>query len=98
MFVGLALLAPFVVLYTTPLGRQMRDVPIMRFGFSGPPRYIELMQVDSQPFDLSQPRNVGRVVPQRGLRGAAGKRATTVSSVGKIVMGMPPATRVLTCS
>lgn len=90
MLVGLALLAPFAVLITTPLGKQVRDVPILRFGFSGPPRYIELMQVDSQPFDLNQPRNLGRVVPQHGLRGAAGKRAMTVSSEGKIVPGKSP--------
>ena len=59
--VGLALLAPIVLLRLTPLGRGVRDLDVMRFGFSGPPRYVELMQVDAAPTDLRDLRDeIGR--------------------------------------
>jgi TonB family protein len=69
VIVGLAMLAPLVVLRTTSLGPRVREAPFMRFGFAGPPRYVELMQIDAQPTDLDRPHDVGRVVTGRGGHG-----------------------------
>jgi TonB family protein len=90
VFVGLALLAPFVVLRTTPLGEHVRELPMMRFGFAGPPRYIELMQIDAQPTELEQPQDVGRIAQQRGLRGDPGRRVRPTARGSAIVVGKPP--------
>jgi TonB family protein len=84
------MLAPFVVLRTTPLGNRVREIPIMRFGFAGPPRYIELMQIDARPTELDQPRDIGRIAPQSGLRGAPGQKARPVSDRGALVVGRDP--------
>ena len=48
---GLVLLAPIALLRVTPMGSNVRDLDVMRFGFSGPPRYVELMQIDASPTD-----------------------------------------------
>ena len=76
--VGLALLAPILALRLTPLGSHVRDLDVMRFGFAGPPRYIELMQIDAQPADLRDLRDVGRVNPKSGRRGRIGPRTRPV--------------------
>ena len=90
VIVGLLLLAPLLVLRSTPLGNRVRELPIMRFGFAGPPRYIELMQVDARPADLDQPRDIGNIVPQRGRPGEPGKPAKPVAKGLGIVVGRPP--------
>ncbi len=76
--VGLALLAPIIVLRVTPLGSRVRDLSVMRFGFAGAPRFIELMQVDAEPTDLRDLRDVGRVTLESGREGRKGPRARTV--------------------
>jgi TonB family protein len=90
VIVGLAMLSPLLALRTTPLGRQLRETPLMRFGFAGPPRYVELMQIDAQPTDLDRPRDVGHVIAQRGSRGAPGKPSKPVArGAGPIVLRPP---------
>jgi len=76
--VGLVLLVPILVLRMTPLGSNVRDLDIMRFGFAGPPRYIELMQIDAEPTDLRDLRDVGRVNPKSGRRGRRGPQTRPV--------------------
>ena len=72
--VGLVFLAPIVVLRMSPLGAQVRELSVMRFGFAGAPRFIELMQVDAEPTDLSDLRDVGRLAPESGRVGRKGPR------------------------
>ncbi len=77
--VSLALLAPLIVMRATPLGARFRDIRVMRFGFAGPPRYVELMQVDARPTDWLQPRDVGRIVTRSGRRGTVDERSKPVA-------------------
>ena len=51
----------------------MRKTRTLRFGFAGPPRYVELMQIDARPSEWMLPRDVGRVVTHAGRKGAPGK-------------------------
>ena len=81
--VGVALLAPLILLRITPLGQRVRDIPVMRFGFAGPPRYVEIMQVDARPSNLIETRDIGHVVVSTGRSGNPGKPGrTTVRGVG----------------
>ena len=70
--VGLGMLLPILVLRDTPLGRSLRQSRIMRFGFAGPPRYVELMQIETRPTNLTMPRDIGEVVLHSGRRGDPG--------------------------
>ena len=76
--VGLALLAPMLALRLTPLGKRTRELDIMRFGFAGPPRYVELMQIEAAPTNLRELRDVGRVTVQSGRTGSKGPKARPV--------------------
>jgi TonB family protein len=67
------MLAPLLVLQITPLGARVRKTRALRFGFAGPPRYVELMQIDARPSEWMLPRDVGRVVTQAGPKGDPGK-------------------------
>ena len=72
MTIGVALLAGVFGLRATPLGTVVRESRLMRFGLEGPPRFVQLVQVEAEPAQLSQPRNVGRLVIRSGRAGAAG--------------------------
>ena len=87
--VGLAMLAPVLVLRLTSLGSSVRDLDAMRFGFAGPPRYVELVQIDAQTADLSPLRDVGHVISRSGLRGDRGPRADPARHPGKVPAKMP---------
>lgn len=76
--VGLMFLAPIIILRVSPLGSRVRDLEVMRFGFAGAPRFIELMQVDAEPTDLRDMRDVGSVNPESGREGRKGPRASAV--------------------
>lgn len=90
--VGLVMLAPLLGLRATPLGRQVRQLDIMRFGFAGPPRFVELMQVDAIPGRL-EARDLGKVVTHGGLPGDPGHRrpAPPRSRRGALVVSAPGA-------
>jgi len=88
--VGLALLAPLLALRSTPLGASLRQSRIMRFGFAGPPRYVELMQVDAHSTDVYQPRDVGRVETHSGRHGAEGQPSKPTERGHKITHAQPP--------
>jgi TonB family protein len=47
----------------------------MRFGLQGPPRFVQLVQIDAQPTTFDTPRDVGRVIVRRGENGTPGERA-----------------------
>jgi TonB family protein len=89
VIVGLALLAPLLLLRTTPLGTRLRELRVMRFGFAGPPRYVELMQIDARPTDFTQPRDVGRVVT-RSSGGASDRPSAAAPRRGKVARGSAP--------
>ena len=72
MAVGMAMLAPFLLMRITPLGQAVRRIPIMRFGFEGTPRFVELVQVEAQPTAFIAPQAVGPVVVRSGRRGPPG--------------------------
>ena len=88
--VGLVLLAPVVVLRTTPLGQRVHDIPLLQFGFAGPPRYVELMQVDARPSNMLESRDIGRVVVRTGRSGNPGKPGRpAVRGVGVTAVPLP---------
>lgn len=87
--VGFALLAPLLALRATPLGAKLRHSQVMRFGFAGPPRYVELMQIDARNTDWFQPRDVGHVTTQTGRRGAPDKPSKPVPRGDRITHSQP---------
>jgi TonB family protein len=90
VIVAFTLLVPLLVLRTTPLGARLRHSRIMRFGFAGPPRFVELMQIDARSTDWFQPRDVGRVVTQSGRGGAPDKPSKPVPHTRSDRTGRPP--------
>jgi TonB family protein len=58
---GLLLIALFGVKWT-PVGRAIRQNDLMRFGLEGPPRLVQLVQVDAMPSRVDVLRDVGHVV------------------------------------
>src|SRR5436189_4725577 len=64
-----ALLLGLVSLPTLPVFRGVRDLPIMRFGFAGPTRYVQLVQIDVDPGRNEPLLEIG---PVRSMPGAAG--------------------------
>lgn len=76
---GLSLLGLGVIfaLQVPPVSRRMRDIPVLRFGFEGPPRIVELLRVEARPGADETLRDVGAVQPQRARRGAGGESGKT---------------------
>lgn len=72
LIVAVALLAPILVIQWTPLGQHVRRTRIMRFGFEGPPRFVELVQIDAAPTTFAAPQNVGQVLIRGGQPGREG--------------------------
>ncbi len=68
--VAALLLAPILMIQLTPLGPELRRSRIMRFGFEGPPRYVELVQIDARPTTFTSPENVGKVEVRSARSGA----------------------------
>ncbi len=68
--IAVVLLAPLLLVELTPLGARVRHTRIMRFGFEGPPRYVELVQIDAQPTTFASPENVGKVDVRSARTGA----------------------------
>lgn len=54
------------------LQKALADLPIMRFGFAGPTRYVSLMQIEATP-GLREPMTaIGPVRTRAGRRGGGG--------------------------
>jgi TonB family protein len=80
LVVAAAALAPLIVFRVTPLGKAVRDAPLMRFGLEGPPRFVQLVQIDAQPNTFETPQNVGRVVVRRGNGGTPGEQPGQINA------------------
>src|SRR5436190_13368848 len=70
---GALLLVSLLILTTPPMARLTRNIPTMRFGFEGPPRYVELLRVEARPGASESMRDVGKVNPVRARRGEVGE-------------------------
>jgi len=73
-------IAPLIVIGITPVGKALRDTPLMRFGLEGPPRFVELVQIDAQPTTFQTPQNVGHVIVRHGNGGLPGERPGNVDA------------------
>lgn len=82
LVVGLALLAPLLAMRVTPLGERVRNLPFLRFGFAGPPRYVELMQIEANPTNLSRAQDVGKITKSKsGDRGQSRRPSPAAGQV-----------------
>lgn len=72
LIVASVLLAGLLSLRASPLGHTLRQSTLMRFGLQGPPRFVELVQIEAEPMMLRLPNNVGRVVIRPGRGGSIG--------------------------
>lgn len=88
LVVALTLLSPLLAMRITPFGDRVRNLPILRFGFAGPPRYVELMQIEANPTNLSRSRDVGHIVS--GKSGDRGKSPRKASHAGQVKLKPVP--------
>lgn len=65
-------LAALLVWLLPPLQRRIEQSPIMRFGFAGPTRLVNLLQVDAAPGHTEQLTDVGDVESSGARRGGGG--------------------------
>ncbi len=70
--VALVMLGAMLVLRASPLGDIVRESSLMRFGLQGPPRMVELVQLEAEPMTRQLPQNVGLVILKSGRAGAEG--------------------------
>jgi TonB family protein len=55
-----------------PLQRRIVEIPIMRFGFHGPTRLVNLLQVEAMPGRRRHLTDVGNIETEGGVRGGGG--------------------------
>src|SRR2546422_5934343 len=46
---GAVVLAALGIVNLPPVSRALRQTPVLRFGFEGPPRYVRLIEVEARP-------------------------------------------------
>jgi TonB family protein len=93
VIVGLVLLAPLLALRLTPLGHQVREIPVMRFGFEGAPRIVALVPEAADPDARDAPMDVGRIVSRGGVAGSKTEHAAVREDTrhGHVVLPAPGA-------
>ena len=71
---GAVVLAALGIVNLPPVSRALRQTPVLRFGFEGPPRYVRLIEVEARPGLPDPLRDIGQVSTASGGSAASGAR------------------------